>query len=121
MTDRLYQITLRNYTFGQAQALYRFMLQLPDDEPMHGDNGQSWSGLIASHNFGEPADRTITLDPMPTHRQITRERDAVALCDDLLDIIMASGVFKELDIEYTRRLARAHYARQLLDAKEEPE
>lgn len=37
-------------SLGQAQALYRLMVNLADEEPMIGSEGQSWSGMIPGHH-----------------------------------------------------------------------
>jgi hypothetical protein len=58
-----YEATIRNLTFGQAQALYRLSVNLADEEPMHGSEGMTWSGIIPGHRHNlEP--RTITIQPM---------------------------------------------------------
>lgn len=65
-----YEACIRNLTFGQAQALYRTMVDLGDDEVMHGSEGLTWSGIIPSNNSragrrsGIIEDRTITIQPM---------------------------------------------------------
>lgn len=63
-----YEATVRNLTFGQAQALYRMLVDLGDDEVMHGVEGMSWSGVIPSNSSRAGRgreDRTVTINPMP--------------------------------------------------------
>lgn len=84
--EYLYQVTLRNLPFKQAQALYRFMIDMHDDSPMVGGPGLSWSGLIPGQRL-ETTERTVTLDPMPTHEQVTRQRDMREAAEKLADIV----------------------------------
>ncbi len=64
MANDRYQITLRNFTFDQAQALYRVLVDMEQGEPMYGDRGM-WSGIIPSNTSRDnPFIRTITINPM---------------------------------------------------------
>lgn len=83
---KLYQVTLRNLPMGQAKALYRFLVDLHDSEPMHGGPGCSWSGMIAGTRVPDQ-ERTVTLDPMPTHEQVTRQRDMREAAEKLADLV----------------------------------
>lgn len=97
MTDSLYQVTLRNVPFKQAQALYRFLVNLEDEERMHGEPGMSWSGHVPSGDRNvHHGCRTVTLDPMPTHEQATRERELEAV---LRDLCLWSSVHNRVDSE----------------------
>lgn len=69
----LYKATIRNLPRLQAQALYRMLVNLQDYEPFLGSEGSSWSGLIPGTR-DDNLERTITIDPMPTHEEVTRER-----------------------------------------------
>lgn len=60
----MYSATIRNLSFGQAQALYRLLVNLGDEEPFHGVEGMSWSGIIPGQRDNGFV-RTITIDPMP--------------------------------------------------------
>lgn len=75
----LYSVTYRNVPLGQAKAMYRVAVNLADEERIHGSAGMVWSGLIPGDHRGvspsDIPDRTITIEPMPTHEQATRERD----------------------------------------------
>lgn len=73
--DGLYQVTLRNLPFEQARSLYRFLVNLDDEEPMVGGAAMSWSGIIPGDRNRSRPERTVTIDPMPTHERVTRERD----------------------------------------------
>lgn len=79
---QLYQVTLTNLPLEQAKSLYRFLVNLQDHEPTVGTGSCSWSGTIPGKRGlpdGWSVERTITLDPMPTHDQATRERDLMEM------------------------------------------
>jgi hypothetical protein len=63
MPNTTYKATIRNLSFGQAQALYRLLVDLGDGESLYGVEGMSWSGLIPGQR-SDHGQRTITIDPM---------------------------------------------------------
>jgi len=65
----LYEVSIRNVPFEQAQALYRVLVNLSDGEPMVGTKGSTWSGVIPGTRVnletGAPRDeRIVTISPM---------------------------------------------------------
>jgi hypothetical protein len=69
--DTLYKVTLRNLPYKQAQALYRMLIDLDDEEEFHGVRGMSWSGIIPNRSPNEPT-RTVSIDPMPIPQENTK-------------------------------------------------
>jgi hypothetical protein len=64
MENELYVVHIRNVPFRQAQALYRFLVNLDDDEPMFGAEGLNWSGVIPGVRNERKVERTVTIEPM---------------------------------------------------------
>lgn len=99
MSDELYEVALRNVPFLQAQALYRFLVNLNDEEPVHGSQGMTWSGLVPGDYRGQPEkrpeERTCTITPMPTHAQVALEqrrelKGYLAVLDVRMEALMAA-------------------------------
>lgn len=61
----LYSLTIRNLPYRQAQAMYRFLVNLADVEGMHGNDGMSWSGVIPGpdRSGGDGNERIVTITP----------------------------------------------------------
>lgn len=84
MSDELYELTIKNLPYQQATALYRFLVNLADEEPLHGDSGLSWSGQIPGKDRQSAGvinpERTVDIRPMRLPgREDTQDRLAAAV------------------------------------------
>lgn len=78
----LYEAVIRNLSLDQAQALYRFLVNLSPGEEFYSED-YAWHGIIpGSLNGRDPkARRTITIQPMREeieHKQQVRQLFKVA-------------------------------------------